>query len=65
MSEEGEGTEEARKVVTSEEEGNTPALSGGEIIEPVGSPEEEGKLNTHVPAPHIINFSSSTPLLLE
>ena len=41
-------------------EGNTPYLSGKIIMESVGSPEEEVKLNTPVPAPHIITFSSSS-----
>ena len=39
MSEQGEGTEEARKVVVLEKEGNTPELSGEIIMESVGSPE--------------------------
>ena len=39
VSGEGEGTEEARKVVVSEKEGNTVALSGVVIMESVGSPE--------------------------
>ena len=39
-SEEGDGTEEARKVVMSEKEGNTPDLSGEIIMELVGIPEK-------------------------
>ena len=62
MSEEGEGTEGARKVVVSEKEGNVPDLSGEGIMESVGSPEEEVKLITPVPAPHIIpSYFSSRP----
>ena len=57
MSEEGEGTEEARKDVVLEKEGNTPVLSGEVIMESVGSPEEEVKLNTPVPITHIITYS--------
>ena len=64
MSEEGEGTEEARKVSVSEKEGNNPDLSGEEIVESVRSPEEEDKLNTPVPAPHIITSSSPYPPFL-
>ena len=37
--------EEKRKVFVSEREGNTPALSGEVIMESVGSPQEEVKLN--------------------
>ena len=40
----------------SEMEGNNVALSGERIMESVGSYEEEVKLNTPVPAPHIIPF---------
>ena len=58
MSEEGEGTEEARKFVVSEKEGKPPALSGEVIMESVVSLEEEFKLNTPVPVPHIITYSS-------
>ena len=38
MSGEGEGMEEVRKVVVTEKEGNTVALSGEKIMESVGSP---------------------------
>ena len=48
----------------SEKEGNTPALSGEVIMESFGSPEEEVKLNTHVPVPHIIPSYSSFPSVL-
>ena len=66
MSEEGEGTEEARKVVVSEKEGNNPYLFGEVIIESVVSPEEESKMNTPVPAPHIIQYYYlSPPFLLQ
>ena len=64
MSEEGKGTDEAIKVFVSEKEGNTPDLSGGGIMNPVGSNEEEGNLNSPIPAPHPITHSSSTPLFL-
>ena len=64
MSEEGDGTEGVIKVVSSEKEGNTPALSGEEIMESVGSPEEEVKLNTPVPAPHL-NICKGPPSLEE
>ena len=40
MSGEGKGTEEAIKIVVSEKEGNTAALSGEVIMESVGSPEK-------------------------
>ena len=40
VSEEGEVTEEARKVVVLEKEGNTPSLYVEEIMESVGSSEE-------------------------
>ena len=63
MSGGGEGTEEVRKLVVSENEGNTAALSGEVIMDSVGSPEEEFKLNTAVPAPHILTSSSSHPTL--
>ena len=36
-----------------ENEGNTTALSGEVNMEAVGSPKEEVRLNTPVPAPHI------------
>ena len=49
VSGEVEGTEEARKVVVSEKDGNTVDLSGELIMESVGNPEEEVKLNTPVP----------------
>ena len=58
MSEDGGGVEEARKFVVSEKEGNTADLSGDRIMESVESPEEEVNLNTPVPVPHIIPFSS-------
>ena len=61
MSEEGEGTGEARKVVVSEKEGNTVAFSGEVIMESVGSPKAEIKLNTPISAPHTIPSSSSYP----
>ena len=48
----------------SEKEVNTPALSGEGIMDSVGSPEEEVKLNTPVPSPHIIPSSSSSPPFL-
>ena len=56
MSEEGEGSDEVRKDVVSENEGDTLALSGEAIMESVGIPEEEVKFNNLVPAPHIIFF---------
>ena len=58
-----EVTEEAINVVVSEKEGNTAALSGELIMESVGSPEEEFKLNTPVPSPHIICSYYSSPHL--
>ena len=58
MSEEGEGSDEVRKDVVSENEGDTLALSGEAIMESVGIPEEEVKFNNLVPAPHIIYSSS-------
>ena len=58
------GTDKARKVVTSEKEGNTPYLSGEGIIESVGNPAEEVNLNTLVHASHTIPYSSSSPPLL-
>ena len=61
VSVEGEGTEDARKVVVSEKEGNTTDLSGERIKESVGSPEDQVKLNTPVLAPYIIPSSSSSP----
>ena len=61
LSREGEGTEEVSKCFLSEKEGNTTALSGEVTMESVGSPEEEVKLNTPVPTPHIITFSYSSP----
>ena len=64
VSGEGEGTYEARKVVVSEKEGNTTALSGEVIMESVGSPEEEVKFNTTVPAPHL-NICKAPPSLEE
>ena len=51
MSGEGEGMEEARKVVMLEKEGNPAAFYVEVIMESVGSPEEEVKLNTPVTAP--------------
>ena len=45
----------------SEKEGNTPALYGEGIMESVVSPEEEFKLNTPVPLPHIIPSSYLSP----
>ena len=53
MSGEVEVTEEARKVVVSEKEGNTAALSREVIVTSVGTSEEEIKLNTPVPVTHI------------
>ena len=64
MSEEGGEMEGARKGVMSEKEGNTPDLSGGGIMNPVGSNEEEGNLNAPITAFHPITHSSSTPLFL-
>ena len=61
MSEEGEGKSKEIKVVMLEKEGNIIALSGEVIMESVGSPEEEVKLNIPIPAPHIIPSSSSSP----
>ena len=61
MSVEGEVTEEARKVVVLENEGNTAALSGEVIMESVGSPEAEIKLNTPIHAPHTIPSYLSYP----
>ena len=40
VSEEGEETEEARKKIMSEKEGNTPYLSGERIMDSVESTEE-------------------------
>ena len=54
----GEGTEDERKVVALQKEGNIAALSGDVIMDSVGSPEEEVKLNNPVPSDHIIPFSS-------
>ena len=51
MSEEGDKMKEARKV----------PFSGEVIMESVGSPEEEIKLNTLLPIPHIIPYFSSSP----
>ena len=66
VSEEGEWKEEARKVVVSEKEGNIVAFYGEVIMESVGSPEEEVKFNTLVPAPHIIpSLSSSSTLFTQ
>ena len=46
----------------SEKEGNIAALSGEVIMESVGSPEEEVKFNTLVPAPYItLSYSSYPP----
>ena len=50
VSEEGEGTEEAREVVMSEKEVNTPYSSGEVIMESFGIPEEEVNMNTPVTA---------------
>ena len=49
-------TEEARNVFLSENTGNAAALSGERIMESVGSPEEEVRLNTYVLAPNIITY---------
>ena len=57
MSGEGEGMEEAINFLMPEKEVNTAALYGELIMESVGSPEEEVKLNTPVPIPHIITYS--------
>ena len=66
MSEEGEEWEESRKGIMSEKEGNIPALSGEGIVDPVGSPEEEGNLDTPVPEPHTItSYSSPSPFLAQ
>ena len=64
VSEEGEGMEEAIKVVVSEKWGITPYLSGEGIMESVGIPEEEVKLNIPVTAPHIITSSYYPPPFL-
>ena len=61
MSGEGEGTEEAGKFVMSEKEEKTTALYREIIMESVGIPEEEVKLNTPVTEPYIVSFSSSYP----
>ena len=53
--------EEAIKVVVSKKERNTTYLFIEVMMESVGSTEEEFKLNTPVPAPHIITSSSSSP----
>ena len=53
VSGEGQGMEEARKVVMLEKEGNPSAFYVEVIMESVGSPEEEVKLNTPVLAPHL------------
>ena len=64
VSEEGEVTQEEIKVVISEKWGITPYLYGEVIMESVGIPEEEVKLNTPVTAPHIITSSYSPPPFL-
>ena len=46
------------KVVVSGNEGKTTVLSGEMVMELVGSPEEEFKLNTTIPEPHIITYYS-------
>ena len=56
--------EETGKVVVSEKEGNTAALSGEVVMESVGGPEEEVKSNTPVPAPHL-NICKGPPSLKE
>ena len=61
MSGEGKGTEEAIKIVVSEKEGNTAALSGEVIMESVGSTEEEVKFNNPLPEPYIIYYCYSSP----
>ena len=61
MSGEGEGTEEVSDFVLLEKEENTTDLSGEVIMESVRIPEEEVKLNTDVPTPHIIPFYYSSP----
>ena len=53
MSGEGERMEEARNVVLFKNELNITYLSGEVSMESVGSPEEEVKMNSYVPAPHI------------
>ena len=60
MSEEGEVTEEAQNFVVSGKEAKTTAIYGERIMELVGSPKEEVKLNTPVPDPYIIYSSSSS-----
>ena len=66
MSEEGGVTKELRKVVVSEKDVNTAALSGELIMESVGSPEEEVKFNTPVSAPFIIpSYYSCPPLFTQ
>ena len=64
MSEEGEGTEEARKVVASKKEGNALDLSGEVIMDSNGSTKEEGKLNTPVTVHYTSPSSSSSPSFL-
>ena len=56
-----EVTEEARTHSVSEKDKNTAALYGELILESVGSPQEEVKLNTTVPAPYIIPYYFSSP----
>ena len=63
MSEEGEGTEEAREVVMSEKEVNTPYSSGEVIMESFGISEEEFNMNTPVTDYNLTSSSSSTHLL--
>ena len=64
MSEEGQGTEEVRKFVVSEKEGNTPVLSREGIMESVGSTEEEVNFHIPVPSHHIITSDFSSPNFL-
>ena len=66
MSEEGEVTENSRKYVASEKEGNTPTLYVERSMESVRSPEEEGKLNTPDTATNIItSYLSFPPILVQ
>ena len=65
MSEEGEGTEEAREVVMSEKEVNTPYSSGEVIMESFGISEEEVNMNTPVTAYYNLTSSSSSTNLLQ
>ena len=54
--------EEARNFVVSEKEENIAALSGDVIMQSVGIPKEELKLNKPVPAPHLNSCKFHTSL---